>query len=92
MRARIRLETVSDCIKLSSILDELDPNWTINLTDGKNYTASARSFIGVCYSMEWKKIYIEWNNLVLNSDHDIAFLIRDFIIEDTDDDGESIHN
>ena len=57
MKAKIRLETLSDVQKFVSIATKF--NFSVNLTDGDGFTVSAKSLLGALYSMEWKNIYCE---------------------------------
>lgn len=94
MRVRVRLETIKDCVEFANALEGINPSYRIELTDGKRYTISAHSFIGICCTLDWNgEIYADWgnlpedwDNLLVVSDHDIYMRIRKFIIE------ESAHN
>ena len=48
---------------------------SVHLTDGNNLTVSAKSILGVVYTMEWANVYCE-------CEKEIYHLIRDFISEE----------
>ncbi len=75
MRYRIRLETMSDINRFVGIAGK-HPG-PIMLTDGDNFTVSGKSLLGAMYTFEWERIYCE-------SEDEIYYLIRDFIVEDSD--------
>ncbi len=73
MKAKIRLDTLSDIrgfVDATSSVDE-----PVILTDGSNLTVSAKSLLGVIYTMEWNEVYCTCNI-------DIYGLIEPYIAEE----------
>ena len=76
MKARIRLETITDIGNFvvavetaTSITDK------VYVTDGDRMCVNAKSFLGLIHAREFSKIYVE-------SEKDIYNKIREFIIEE----------
>ena len=76
MKARIRLETITDIGNFvvavetaTSITDK------VYVTDGDRMCVNAKSFLGLIHAREFSKIYVE-------SEKDIYTKIREFIIEE----------
>lgn len=72
MRVKIRLDKMADINKFVNICSAEREN--IYLTDGNNYTVSAKSILGALCSLEW-------NELWCVSDIDIYNKLKEFIIE-----------
>jgi len=73
LKAKIRLDTLSDIrgfVDATSSADE-----PVILTDGSNLTVSAKSLLGVMYTMEWNEVYCTCNI-------DIYGLIEPYIAEE----------
>lgn len=76
MRARIRLDTITDignfvvAVEMATTRDE-----KVYVTDGDRICVNAKSFLGLIHAREFSKIYVE-------SDKDIYCKIQDFIIEE----------
>ena len=76
MRARIRLETITDVgnfvIAVETATSSTDK---VYVTAGDRICVSAKSFLGLVHMREFKRIYVE-------SDKDIYTKIKDFIVEE----------
>lgn len=72
MRNQIRLETLKDMNDFVNIASQFKGN--IHLTDSCGLCVSAKSLLGVMYSMEFDEVWIE-------SDEDIYHAIERFIVE-----------
>ncbi len=76
MRARVRLDTITDignfvvAVELATTKDE-----KVYVTDGDRMCVNAKSFLGLVHAREFNKIYVE-------SEKDIYNKIQDFIIEE----------
>jgi len=57
MRARIRLETVTDVQDFVQIMNEIDE--PVMIKDGVGHCVSGQSMIGMLYSLEWKEVWCE---------------------------------
>ena len=75
MKYRIRLETMSDINKFVGIATQ--HSGKIMLSDGDSFAVSGKSLLGAMYTMEWERVYCE-------SDTEIFYKIRDFIVEESD--------
>lgn len=71
MRAKIRLDTMKDIKQLVAICTKIKE--PVYITDGTGLKVSAKSILGVRYSMEFENIWCECNT-------DIYSLIEPFII------------
>lgn len=74
MRARIRLDTVSDVNRFVNITSNLKQ--PITITDGNGLRVNAKSVIGVLHSLEFDNLVCETED-----DNDIYMAIREFVIE-----------
>ena len=74
MRAKIRLDTVSDVNKFVDITSKL--RQPITITDGNNLRVNAKSVIGVLHAMEFDNLICE-----TEEDNDIYMAIKEFIVE-----------
>lgn len=74
MRARIRLETMSDVNKFVNITANL--RQPITITDGNNLRVNAKSVIGVLHALEFTDLLCETED-----DNDIYMAIKEFVIE-----------
>lgn len=72
MRVKIRLDKMSDINKFVSICSAEKEN--IFLTDGNNYTVSAKSMLGALCSLEWDELWCV-------SEVDIYNKLKEFIVE-----------
>ena len=69
---KIRLDTFSQVTEFVELVTDLDGE--IILTDeDENFKVNARSMLGAMYALEWKDLYVV-------SEHDIAVKILKFII------------
>lgn len=75
MRYRIRLETMADVNKFVGIATKI--NGKLTLTDGDNFTVNGKSLLGAMYTFEWERIFCE-------SENEIYFQIKDFIVEESE--------
>lgn len=74
MRARIRLDTISDINKFVNITSNLKQ--PITITDGNGLRVNAKSVIGVLHAMEFTQLLCETED-----DNDIYMAIKEFVIE-----------
>ena len=74
MRAKIRLDTVTDVNKFVNIVAGLKQ--PITITDGNNLRVNAKSVIGVLHAMEFDNLICE-----TDEDNDIYMAIKEFVIE-----------
>lgn len=74
MRARIRLETMSDVNKFVNITANL--RQPVTITDGNNLRVNAKSVIGVLHALEFTDLLCETED-----DNDIYMAIKEFVIE-----------
>jgi hypothetical protein len=72
MRAKIRLDTMKDIKQLVAICTKI--NEPVYITDGTGLKVSAKSLLGVRYSMEFADIWCE-------CERDIYHNIEKFIVE-----------
>ena len=76
MRARVRLDTITDignfvvAVEMATTKDE-----KVYVTDGDRMCVNAKSFLGLVHAREFNKIYVE-------SEKDIYNKIQDFIVEE----------
>ena len=56
MKAKVRLDTQKDIVKFVNIASKIQT--PVYLTDGNNFTVSAKSLLGAIYTMEWEEIYL----------------------------------
>lgn len=76
MKARIRLETITDIGNFVVAVEmATSPDEKVYVTDGDRMCVNAKSFLGLIHAREFSRIYVE-------SDKDIYTKIRDFIIEE----------
>lgn len=73
MRLKIRLDTLTDINQFVKKISELDENTKVCLEDLKGFRVSARSLLGVVYTVEWSEVYCM-------SDKDISFVIDKWIV------------
>jgi len=59
MKVKIRLDTLSDIRGFIESVDGIADE--VRLTDGNNLTVSAKSLLGVMYTMEWREVYCTCN-------------------------------
>lgn len=74
MRAKIRIDTVSDVNKFVNITSNLKQ--PITITDGNGLRVNAKSVIGVLHALEFDNLVCETEN-----DNDIYMAIKEFVIE-----------
>ena len=76
MKARIRLETITDIgnfvVAVETATSVTDK---VYVTDGDRMCVNAKSFLGLIHAREFSKIYVE-------SEKDIYTKIREFIVEE----------
>ena len=72
---RIRLDTMADVNRFVGIATQ-SPGKLI-LTDDENFTVNGKSLLGAMYTFEWDQIFCQ-------SENEIYFKIRDFIIEESE--------
>ena len=75
---RIRLDTMADVNRFVGIATKI-PGKMI-LTDDENFTVNGKSLLGAMYTFEWDQIFCQ-------SEEEIYFKIKDFIIDESE-----IHN
>lgn len=76
MRARIRLETITDVGNfVFAVAHATGKNDQVWVTDGKGSRISATSFLGLIATREFNEIYVE-------SEKDIYSKIKDFVVEE----------
>ncbi len=75
MKYRIRLDTMSDVNKFVKIATK--HKGKIMLTDGESFTVSGKSLLGAMYTMEWDQVFCE-------SETEIYYQIKDFIVDESD--------
>lgn len=76
MRARIRLETITDIGNfVVAVAHSTGKNDKVYVTDGDRLCISATSFLGLVATRDFSKIYVE-------SEKDIYSAIRPFIVEE----------
>ena len=73
MKARIRLDTMKDITQFVAACAEIP--YPVHVTDGAGLKVSAKSVLGVMYSMEFGNIWCE-------CEHDIYHKIERFTIID----------
>lgn len=73
MKAKVRIDTFSDALTFVNIASTLDGRITI--TDNAGLCVSAKSLLGVLYSIEFSELWCE-------SDKDIRSRISAFIVND----------
>ena len=78
MRYRIRLDTMAEVNRFVGLASKV--NGKITLTDGDNFSVNGKSLLGAMYTFEWDKIYCE-------SDSEIYYLIKDFVVDESDPQG-----
>ena len=72
MKAKIRLDTMKDITRFVNLCSNFSE--PIYISDGNGLRVSAKSILGVMYSMEFADIWCE-------SDMDIYTVIQSFIID-----------
>lgn len=76
MKARIRLETITDIGNFVIAVEmATSSNEKVYVTDGDRMCVNAKSFLGLVHAREFKKIYVE-------SDKDIYTKIKSFVVEE----------
>lgn len=75
MRYRIRLDTMSDVNRFVKIATK--NKGKIMLSDGESFKVSGKSLLGAMYTMEWDQVYCE-------SENEIYYEIKDFIVDESD--------
>ena len=70
MRIKINLDTMRQAQELAQITSQLPG--TITITDGAGLRVNAKSILGILYSIEFNEIWLE-------SEHDIYRHIKDFV-------------
>ena len=76
MKARIRLETITDIGNFVVAVEmATSPEEKVYVTDGGRMCVNAKSFLGLVHAREFSKIYVE-------SDKDIYTKIKPFVIEE----------
>ena len=77
---RIRLDTMAEVNRFVGIATQI-PGKLI-LTDDENFTVNGKSLLGAMYTFEWDQIYCE-------SESEIYFKIKDFIIDESELPGDN---
>lgn len=72
---RIRIDTMADVNRFVGIATQI-PGKLI-LTDDENFTVNGKSLLGAMYTFEWDQIYCQ-------SEAEIYFKIKDFIIDESE--------
>ena len=80
MRYKIRLDTMADINRFVGIATKYTGK--ISLTDGDNFTVNGKSLLGAMYTFEWDQIYCQ-------SEAEIYFKIKDFIIDESELPGDA---
>ena len=76
MKARIRLETITDIGNfVVAVETATSVSDKVYVTDGDRMCVNAKSFLGLIHAREFSKIYVE-------SEKDIYTKIKDFIVEE----------
>ena len=75
MRYRIRLDTMSDVNRFVKMATK--NTGKITLSDGEHFTVSGKSLLGAMYTMEWDQVFCE-------SENEIYYEIKDFIVDESD--------
>lgn len=73
MRIKVRLDTLSDIKRFVDAANNVI-GAEVYLTDGNNFTVSAKSILGATYTMEWNEVYCTCSK-------DIYNIIRAFVAE-----------
>lgn len=73
MKNRIRLDTYHDAASFVNITTHL--NGKITVHDGDDHCVNAKSLMGMLYALEFNELWVE-------SDNDIYFAIKDFIVNE----------
>ena len=74
MRYKIRLDTMAEINRFVNMASK--HKGKIVLTDGDNFSVNGKSLLGAMYTFEWDQIFCE-------SDTEIYYLIKDFIVGDS---------
>ena len=74
MKYRIRLDTMSDVNRFVKMATK--NSGKITLSDGENFTVSGKSLLGAMYTMEWDQVICE-------SENEIYYEIKDFIVDES---------
>lgn len=74
MRAKLRIDTMSDATRFVDIVKKLPQ--PITITDGAGLRVNAKSLIGVLHALEFSDILCETED-----DNDIYMAIKEFVIE-----------
>ena len=75
MRYRIRLDTMADINRFVGIAGKCKGK--VVLTDGDDFTVNGKSLLGAMYTFEWDRIFCE-------SEDEIYFKIKDFIVDESE--------
>ena len=76
MKARIRLETITDIGNFVVAVEMATASTDkVYVTDGDRICINAKSFLGLIHTRDFKKIYVE-------SEKDIYTKIKEFIVEE----------
>lgn len=75
MRYRIRLDTMTDVNRFVKIATK--NKGRITLSDGEHFAVSGKSLLGAMYTMEWDQVFCE-------SENEIYYEIKDFIVDESD--------
>lgn len=73
MKVKVRLDTISDIKGFVNAVNGISGE--VHLTDGNNLTVSAKSILGVMYTMEWSEIYC-------TCERDIYRFIQKYVLEE----------
>lgn len=73
MKAKIRLDTLSNIRDFVNAVSTIGDE--VYLTDGNDFTVSAKSILGAMYTIEWNEVYC-------TCDKDIYNIIRTFVVEE----------
>ena len=74
MRYKIRLDTMAEINRFVAVASK--HKGKIVLTDGDDFMVNGKSLLGAMYTFEWDQIFCE-------SDTEIYYLIKDFIVGDS---------
>lgn len=71
MKVKLQLETMSDISRFVQLCSQVKEN--VSVTDSIGHCVSAKSLLGMIYTMEWTDVWCE-------CEKDIYFIIKEFVI------------
>lgn len=71
MKVKLQLETMSDISRFVQLCSQVEEN--VSVTDSIGHCVSAKSLLGMIYTMEWTDVWCE-------CERDIHFIIKEFVI------------